>query len=156
MYKVTRRMSDTKGCSVNASLLSSPLCRYYEVGKLVKAWKGSPGIFFFKELDDAVFFARHWISPDPTMFLVFSVEPIGGVRKATQADIIVGTLLKRVKIWNDLRKLMKWWLHEKDYTGAVPAGSMVAPAVKVIGIVSTLIWCREFYRSRLHPCIQGS
>jgi hypothetical protein len=145
MYKVARRITDTKGCSTTPNLLPSPLLRYYKLGETTKAWKGSAGIFCFSNLDDAGSFAHYWISPVPYLFTVFKVEPLGPVREPDIKDMIDQMFLRDIEDWHHFMRVIKWWAQEGSYLGIIPKGTIVTPAVRCVSVVPA--WDKAFYHT---------
>jgi hypothetical protein len=144
-YKLTTTIDQKVGGSINQNFYQMypyqgqphPLHRSYWVGKTVTAWKSTPGIFFFKTLEDTVHFARTWSIRGDFNYkkmTLFLVQPIGPVKKMTH--VLLGAGLVYLTSWLKFSRFMQG----KPQLYEAPQGTYVAHAVRVIERMPDAEW----------------
>jgi len=95
-------------------------CRIYEVGKIIRAEKGSLGLMIFKEIEEAIKFTKCTYYQ---LSRILEVKPIGKI-----------SVPKRVS-----NSGSEWWINyfneypwKKDLHVSPPPGTICVPSLKVI------------------------
>lgn len=124
-YKVVRPEEGQRfSCNVNLDRADDKSLKKlklnYEKGKIVKAAKGTMGIFVFKNLDYAEDFAKEFQSYKPQ---IIKVRNIGKLKERSKIILpgYVFDFLKYLKIYR-----------KKSMTYKVPQGTFTCPAVEVL------------------------